>query len=363
MLRRKYEWILMLVVSVLLVSGVVSAGSILELRYTNAFNIEYLENGNKIVTDGDGVDWLLVPQGQQVPTGYGNLSVIYTPIDRVLLASTTQACLLRPLEVLDSVVAVTASLDSWYIDEIKTGLQNGTVTFVGEDWAPDFEKIQEIDPDYAVVYTGSYPQTTLIEKFKELNIPYLVDNEYIESKAFGRMEWIKFLATFYNKDDVAVEFFDSALQQIEDLQGVFADREQPKVVWGSLYNGKVYVPQAGSYVAEMIALAGGDYVFNHLGVNESGSAEITLEEFYVQAIDADIFIYSSWDVLSTDDIVKQAQILAELKSMKNGNVWRYNENWYQSLDRTHLQIVELAGIFHPTLFTEKINDYLTQLKK
>ncbi|MCK4258620.1 MAG: ABC transporter substrate-binding protein [Halanaerobiales bacterium] len=363
MFKRRFGLILTLIVSFLLVSGVVLAGGTLKLDYTDAFNIEYLENGNKIVTDGDGMKWLLVPRGQDVPEGYEGLPVVYTPIKNVLLGSITQACLLRPLGVLDSVIAVTSPLNAWYIDEIKEGFQNETVTFVGEGWSPDFEKIQELNPDYAIVYTGSYPQTALIEKFKELKMPYLVDNEYMEARAFGRMEWIKFMGAFYNKDDVAVEYFENALQEIELLKEKLAGVEQPKVVWGSIYNGKVYVPRAGSYVAEMIALAGGDYVFNDLGVNESGSAEITLEELYAKAIDADIFIYSSWYVSSTDDIVQQAPILADLKSIKEGNVWRYNANWYQSLDRTHKQIIDLASIFYPELLKGNVNDHLTQLPK
>lgn len=326
----------------------------LELKYATGFTITDLGDGNKLVTDGDEQEFLLVPAGQEVPKGYENATVINTPIDNILFASTTQVVKLRPLGVLDSVRGVTSDIDRWHIEEIRAGLEDGSITFVGSGHAPDFEKIQALNPDFAFVYTGAHPQTVLIEKLEELGIAYIVDNEYMEPTAFGRMEWIKFYGAFYNKLDEAVAFFDAAMQNVTELEAKVAGLEKPRVIWGgNPREGKVWVPNEGSWVGELIRRAGGDHVFSDLNPDESGSTPITMEEFFDRAVDADIFIYSSWPphgAASIAGLVEMAPILADAKPIKDGQVWQFQPWWWQNIDRTDEVLEDLAFIFHPETF-------------
>jgi iron complex transport system substrate-binding protein len=322
------------------------------LRYVTGFSIEYVGNGSKKVTDGEGRTLLLVPRGQKAPAGYDGIPVIYTPIENVIAGSTTQVSLLRPLNVLDSIKGVTTNIDDWYIDEIKRGLSNKSITYVGDSRTPDYEKIQTLRPELIFAYTGPYGQQQLIQKVSELGFNYAVNNEYLEEHPFGRMEWIKFLGAFYNKEAEATAYFNNAVKSAENLSNKLPKGQKPKVLWGLIWKGEVYVPYGGSYVAKMIEMAGGDYVFKEMGPNNTGSAKITIEEFYAKGIDADILIYSSTSnrISSVQTIIDNAPILASIKPIKNEQVWVFQPWYHQSIDKTHEIIEDLAALFYPSTF-------------
>lgn len=323
----------------------------IEVTYSTGFSIDNLGNDIKKVVDGDGNKFLLVPKTAKVPDGYEGYQVVRTPIDRVFIASSTQACALNALDLTNSIAGVTTPADDWYIPKIKEGIEKGDIVYVGNSYAPDFELIEKIKPEIAFVYTGSYPQTTIIDKLEELNIPYVVNNEYMEATSLGRLEWMKFEAAFYNEDEKAKELFDQAVNEIQNLKTKVKTLDSPKVAWGSVYKGVVYVPNAGSYIGEMIASAGGEYVFKDLGKDQVGSAMLTLEEFYAQAVEADVLIYSSSYVSSIEEVVDAAPILEDLEVIQSGEVYTYHPSWYQTIDMTADKYVDLANI----LFPEKVD--------
>jgi iron complex transport system substrate-binding protein len=330
-----------------------NAGRKAELKYTEQFSIEYLDEGIKKLTDAESRVTILVPRGKEVPVEYKDFTVIHTPIQKVLYASMTQVCFLRPFNTLwDSVAAVTSPKDDWYIDEIKDGLDNGSITYVGDSYQPDFEKIQAINPELVVVYTGTNPQTVLINKLEELNIPYIVDNEYMENEGMGRMEWIKFIATLYDKDEEALDYFNSAVDRVEDMKLRVSNEPKPKVAWGLVYKGTIYVPNAGSFVGKMIGDAGGDYVFKDMGKDKQGSEPISIEKFYSKAKDADILIYPSTPsfVGTLENLAEATPLFKDMKSFKEEKVWAFQPWYYQVLDKADETIIDLAYIFHPSVY-------------
>lgn len=320
-----------------------------KITYASGFSIDNLGNGSKLVTDGDDQKFLLVPKGNIIPSGYENAILVRTPIDNVFLGSSTYACALNALGLVDSIGGVTSDAPEWYIPEVKSGIENGSIKFVGQAFAPDFEKIRKIDPEIAFVYTGLYPQTNMIDKFKELGITYAVNNEYMETTTLGRLEWMKFEAAFYNKDSEAKVYFDEEVNKINKLKSMTKGLNGKKVVWASIYKGVVYVPNAGSYVAEMIEAAGGVYAFEDLGTSRVDTAKLTLEEFYVKAKDADVLIYASTYGNSIQDIIDQAPILEDIKSIKDGNAYKFHLSWFQTIDKTADKYINLANILYPNI--------------
>jgi len=332
-----------------------------ELKYTDKFSIEYLDNGVKKLTDAESRVTILVPRGKEAPAEYKDFPVVYTPVKKVFYASMTQVCFLRPFNTLwGSVAAVASPKEEWYLDEIKNGLDKGSITYVGSGTQPDFEKIQALKPELVVVYTGSSPQTVLINKLKELNIPYVVDNEYMENDGMGRMEWIKFIAALYDKDEDAVKYFNSAVDRIKEMKSKVSSDAKPKVAWGMVHKGTVYVPNAGSYVAKMIEEAGGDYVFKDMGKDKTSSEPISIEEFYNKAKDADILIYPSTPsyVGTLKTLAETTPLLKDMKAFKEEKVWAFQPWYYQSLDKADETIIDLAYIFHPSVYkNEKLRHY------
>ncbi|WP_303863931.1 ABC transporter substrate-binding protein [Alkalibaculum bacchi] len=336
-------------------------GTNVEISYTDAFSIVDYGNDIKLVTDGENQKFLLVPEGEETPeiAEASGAEVIHTPLKNVVYCSSTQVSLLKPFfeeEDWNSISGVTTKAEKWYIDEVKTGMEKGDITFVGGDGMgePDFELIQSLNPDMVVVYTGENGQQTTLAKMKELGIPCMVVNDYTENDDMGRLEWTRFLATFYNKDKEAAQFMSEKEDMLKEIQAHVADKPSPKVVWASVYEGTVYVPNGGSYVANQIEKAGGDYVFADLNQDKGSSTQLTLEEFYEKAKDADVFIYSTSNLYmpSIADLKAVSPLLKDFKSIKDENVYCFTPSYYMNLDKTVEGVKDLAKIFHEDVYTD-----------
>lgn len=335
----------------------VSIQTELPLEFTEAFRVTYLKGGLKKVVDAEKRTLILVPEGKEVPKEYAKETVITIPVKNTLLGSTTQASLLRPMGDFSSITSVTTKADQWNIEEIKTGLENGSIAYVGENNAPDYEAITKLQPELTFLYTGPTGLQDMAKKLDELNLNYAVDNEYLEEDPFGRMEWMKFLATFYDKEDEVSVYFDEAVKRVEDMEKKIEGKKKPKVAWGIVYDGEAYVPAADSYVATMIERAGGEYLFQDV---KTDNGKISIEEFYAQSKDADVLIYSSMHSYSPtlESIVEATPILEKLDVVKEKNVWCFHPDYWQSIDKTDELIIDLVEIFHPGTTNEEVKHYI-----
>jgi iron complex transport system substrate-binding protein len=129
----------------------------------------------------------------------------------------------------------------------------------------------------------------------------------------------------------------------------FRGKKKPRIVWGIIYGGKVYVPDKDSYVARMINMAGGDYLFKE---SSAANAAISIESFYAKAKEADIFIYAAFpgNVPSIRAIVNNAPVLGDLKAIHRQRVWSFQPWYNQTLDKNDQVLLDLATIFHPEVF-------------
>ena len=86
----------------------------------------------------------------------------------------------------------------------------------------------------------------------------------------------------------------------------------------------------------MIDIAGGKYAFADLtGDLSSSSIQITMEEFYATAVDADYLIYNGsidTPISSIEDLINKDQMFADFKAVKEGNVWTTGKSFYQATD-------------------------------
>lgn len=325
--------------------SVVQDNTSLELQYSDSFSVSYLDDGVKLLTDGDGREIILALDGQEVPEEYSDATIITSLDNGVMIASTTQACMLRGIDELDSITAVTSDTDTWTIEEVAEGLEDGSITYVGDNTAVDYEMIQELDPSVVFVYSGDYGLQDMMAKFDELGIPYVVANEYLEETVQGRMEWMEFYAAFFDKEDDAVATLDEKYASIDETVAAAEEAESPNVAWGMVYDGTAYVTTTGSYVTEMIEMAGGN---NVLGDYDESVSTMTLEEYYVAIEDVDVLMYSSLVAYTPDiaTITAQAPVLEDVQVIQDGNVYALAACYWQSVDKMDEIVAELYDIFH-----------------
>ncbi|ENN95910.1 Fe3+-hydroxamate ABC transporter periplasmic protein-like protein [Methanocaldococcus villosus KIN24-T80] len=287
---------------------------------------------------------------------YGNdVKVLYVPLKRVVIMSSTHIALMEPLNNDGSVISSVKGIMwgggyTWYFNDIKKGLENGSIIDVGSSWNPNWDKIINLTPEAIIVYPG-YSGDAIIEKCKELNLTYIADSEYLENSFLARFEWIKFFAALYNKEDVAKEYFTKVEKNALNVRRITRNGDYVLVAWGKNYPsyGGTYVPKAQSYVAKGIMEdCHADYIFKD--IPGTGSACINYETFADRAKNADIWVIPSntkWLTTFKNDHPGYK----DFKAVKNGRVFCISDDYWQiGLMKTDELLYDLATIIHPELF-------------
>ena len=161
------------------------------------------------------------------------------------------------------------------------------------------------------------------------------------------MEWIKLYGALFDKEELAESLFD---EQKDTVESISAQGDSGKTV-AFFYinsNGSAVARKSGDYVAQMISLAGGDYIFDELG-DDSATATVTMEmeQFYATAKDADYIFYNATidgGVPSLDDLVAKNSLLSEFKAVQDGNVWCTDQDMYQQMIHTGTIIADMNAI-------------------
>ncbi|MFN7105451.1 MAG: ABC transporter substrate-binding protein [Pyrobaculum sp.] len=320
------------------------------VRHASLFSIRY-DGSYYLLTDAMGRKILLTPRGAHPEVyveKYKPDLVVEYPVERAVFMSSTHVGLLYRLYIETKDVRLLKSVKGimwgkeyeWYLEEVRDMLNNGTIVDVGPAYSPDVEKVAALRPEVVFVYfyPGPYGTESVIEKLKQLKIPYVVINEFQEATPLGRFEWIKFIATFYNKTAEAARLFSQVEARWNSLAALVADLERPRVAWFIIYGGVVY--PAGVGARELIRLAGGRYAYaNYSRVDM---------EVILKHRDVDILVWSGYGVQTVGDLVKIDKRLAELRPVVTGRVFAYSKAFWQ-LSHVYPErlLEELIWIIHP----------------
>lgn len=263
------------------------------IKYAKGFNVRY-EGSSKFVEvtypfpgATNGYNYLLVQEGDNVPTHSKETIVISVPISSLACTSTTHIPLLDYLGETDKLVGFPTT-DYISSEKMRKRVDAGQVTDLGVDKGMNLEVLFSLKPSLVMGYTMNSDLGQL-RKIKELGIPIIVNAEYLEKHPLGRAEWIKFMALFFNKEQQA----DSIFQIIEDsyLQTQHLVQQtaiKPSVLSGIVYGDTWFLPGGQNYAAQLLKDAGCNYLWSD---NESNDyLELSFESVYSRAKDADLWI-------------------------------------------------------------------------
>lgn len=344
-----------------------SSATFVENLYDPNFSIELLEDGIKKVIDGEGRELILVPKEmEEVPAEYTDSIVIRTPVENAVFLSSTQVCTFRAVDdsaIIEAIAGVSGGVDEWAgIPAIKEGLENGSIVDIGgaSMGEPDYELIQSLNPDIVFLYTGSNPQTNQIAKFEELGINYAVDNEYTESNYLARMEWMRFILTFFNADEQVNEVMNNAQKVVDEVKSKIEGLEKPKVAVFSVYDGAVYGTSDNSWVGTMLSDMGGINAFS--GMPEG---TLTMEAAFECIQDADVIIYTSTPAYCNgmEGVMEAFPQLSECKAYENDRVYQYGESFWIGIDQSEIMAADLAAAIYPDTFADRTLTYYVKLEK
>ncbi|MDP4207876.1 MAG: ABC transporter substrate-binding protein [Bacteroidota bacterium] len=335
------------------------------VKYAHGFNITQAGNIKilRIFNPWEGAHgiefkYILCPRGQQIPDSLRNTKIIYTPVSRIICLSTTHVAMLSFLGKVNTLVGVASP--NFVNDSLtRKMISAGQVTDIGYDQALNYEAIVALKPDIVMAYGVHGETATQYKKLEDLGINVVLNGEYLETSPLGKLEWVKFLASFYNMADVADKKFSSIEKkylQLSELCNKIKDK--PKVMIGLPWKGAWYVPGGDSYIAQLIDKAGGNYLWKDINGHES--VPLNFEKVIERAGQADIWL-NTGSANSLKDIQSEDSRLNNIKPFINKATFNNNARtnpaggndfWESGVTHPEIILKDLIKILHPELLPD-----------
>ena len=333
--------------------------SSLETEYAEEFSADFYEGGYTLLTIADGSRFLLVPDGRKAPEDLASdVTVLQQPLSNIYLVASAAMSSFADLGALDMIRFSGTRQSDWYIEDAAAAMADGSILYAGKYSAPDYEKILAEGCGLCIENTMILHTPEVKENLEKFGIPVMVDYSSYEKEPLGRCEWVKFYGILTGKQTEAQNIFDEQKKYVDDVtarldaeNSAASGVERPTVAYFYISsNGGAVVRKGDDYIPKMIEMAGGSYIFSDLGVDDgkaSSSVNMQMEKFYEGARDADYIIYNSTidgEIGSIDELVAKAPLLADMKAVKNGNVYCTGKNFYQETNVCGLMVSDIYNM-------------------
>lgn len=305
-----------------------------ELEYAKCYSVDQYGPYSLITVKDDG-RYLVVPEGEKIPKNLPeDVTVILQPLENTYLVATSVMDMLREIGALDAVRLTGTKEKDWYIEEAVERMQQGTILYAGKYSQPDYELILNEKCDLAIENTMIYHNPETKEKLTSVGVPVFVERSSYEEHPLGRLEWIKLYGLLFGKQDEANAYYEAQVKKVAPI----LEKEKNGKTMAFFYitsNGAVNVRKPNDCIAQMIQLAGGEYVLNDIMDEEDNALStmnMQMEDFYGAAKDADILIYNSTTVgelMNLDALLDKSPLFKDFKAVQNGNVYCTSNNFFQ----------------------------------
>ena len=298
--------------------------------------------------------------GEKAPDGFRG-QVLQGDAKRVVCMSSSHIAMLDAIGAVESVVGVSGKN---FITNPYVVAHQCTIADVGYDGNMNFELLVAQQPDVVLLY-GVTGACTMESKLDELGIPYIYIGEYVEEDPLGKAEWLIALAEIVGLRQQGLTYFSELPQRYEQLKSMAASAQTPapKVMLNTPYADSWFMPSTTSYMARLIADAGGDYIYKRNTSNHS--LPIDMEDAALLTTQADVWI-NVGNVNSVADLCRQFPKFAQMPCVQRGEVYNCdkrrvlgggNDYWESGVVHPDVILRDLITIFHSELVSEEFVYY------
>ena len=307
-----------------------------QLDYAQQFTADCYEGGYTMLTIAESdTRFLVVPEdAAEVDSLPADVTVLRQPVENIYLVSTSVMDLLLHLDALDSVAFSGTKAEGWYLPAVQQAMEEGKMA---------------AGCRLAIENTMILHTPEVKEQLEHFGIPVLVERSSYESDPLARMEWIKLYGILLGREEQAEQVFSA---QETAVQPILSQEPTGKscAFFSLTTNNLATVRKGSDYVARMIEMAGGSYVFADLTDNGNSLAtmNLPLEDFYAGAKDADVLIYNSaieGMIASVSQLTERFPLLNEFKAVQNGQVWCTTQSLFQQSMELADLIVDMNRVF------------------
>ncbi len=281
-------------------------------------------------------------------------TVIRVPLSAAVVFGSTQCGLLKRLGALSQVKGV---CDLQYIrtPEVREAADRQQISDLGDGMNPDVEQMIMLHPDGLLV--SPFENSGGYGRMEKLGVPIVECADYMEATPLGRAEWIRFYGMLFGKEALADSLFAVEERQYAALRSLAGKAVcKPTLLCEGKMSSTWYVSGGKSYMGQMYADAGADYLF--AGYGQGGSVALSLETVYERAHDADVWLmkYNSTDRLTYAQLAADVPAYKEFKAFRDRKIWACNTCYSTLFDdfpyQPHLLLQDYIRILHPELLPD-----------
>ncbi len=346
-----------------------------EIRYAKGFEVEYYEEYTKVVVNNPWSNsskpyevYYLYDSGSKKGKATSDGTILNIPLTSLAVNTFSYFEFLSLLGELDIVSGVSDGFRIYNPDILKK-IESGEIIDLGDPFNPSIEKTMAIRPQ-AIINTAYAQIDNYSERLKYSGFKVIYTLEWMENSPLARAEWIKMIALFFDKKELA----DSIFYEIENRYLTLKEKvnasenikDRKMVMSGDNFQGTWYVPGGKSFNATLFNDAGMEYYYKNN--DQSGSIGLDIETVLTQFRNADLWIGSNanlYEELVTNDTkflllkpVKEKQVFNNHnRTTKTGG----NDYFESAIANPDLILSDLVKAAYPDLLPNYSFTYIKPL--
>ena len=304
------------------------------------------------------MSYFISRNGEQAPTGFTG-PTIPAGAKRIVCMSSSYIAMLDALGQVNRIVAV-SGID--YVSNPYILAHKDSIKDMGPEM--NYELLLGLKPDIVLLYGIGDAQTAITDKLKELSIPYIYMGEYLEESPLGKAEWMVVLSELTDSREKGIEIFSKIPKRYLSLKALTESVGQcPTVMFNMPWNDSWVMPSTKSYMAQLVADAGAEYIYKENSSNSS--TPIGLETAYGLIQKADYWI-NVGSATSLDELKTVNPKFADAKAVRERTVYNNNlrltptggnDYWESAVVHPDMVLRDLIHIFHPELVPDSLYYY------
>ena len=310
--------------------------------------------------------YLLVDRGTKPPENISYDALLYVPVEKIVVTSTTHIPLLEALGEEHKLIGFpnTSFVSS---EKTRKRIDSGNVVDLGRNESINTEVLLNIEPEVVIGFAVNGNNKTF-KTIENAGIPVLYNAAWVEGHILGRAEWIKFFGHLFKKEKLANSIFNKIETDYNNAkQLVVSTSKKPTVLAGSMFKDIWHVPYGNTWGAQFLTDAGADYLWKE--TKGSGSISLNIESVLDKAQKADYWITLGTETSKTAFNDRNIHY-KEFDAFKKGNTFIANSTgetggllFYElGPNRPDLILKDLIHIFHPEVLPNHQPVFYSQLK-
>ncbi len=311
-------------------------------------------------------EYVLIPKGKKIPKAVKGLKIIRTPIEKVVVTSTTHIPMLELLEEENSLVGF-PNLE--YISSTKTRqlIANGNIKELGNEQDINTEVVLDLQPELVIGFSMS-SNNKMFTNIEKAGIPVLLNGDWLEETPLGRAEWIKFFGVLFGKEKEADSIFNAIEKQYNKAITIAKNaKTKPTVMSGVLFKDVWNLPTGESFVAQFLRDANTSYLW--ADTKGKGSLSLNFENVFEKGQHAEFWI-APGHYTSLEQLKDANQHYTKFTAYKNKNIYSFankkGENggvlYYELAPvQPHIVLKDIIKATHPELLPKYEPFFLKKL--